>query len=396
MAALLLVAATLRPAITSVGPVIDQIGSDLRLNNTLLGLLATVPLLAFSAMSVLVARPARRFGIDRVVSASLLMVAVAVAVRVLPVPGAIWAGTLLLAIAVALGNVLVPAVVKRDYPARLALTTGFYTVALTGSASLASGVSYPLSQLPGGSWRLSLGVWVVMPVAAAVVWRCRGKSLDRGVLLREAGVADPEPVGDRIWSSKLAWAVTLFMGLQSFNFYVLVTWLPTIEVAAGVAPAKAGWHLFLMQVVGMGAGFLTSRALARTADQRRLGVWLTAPMLVALPGFMLVPSFAWFWVLVLGASTGSVFVLALSMFGLRSSTTAATVQMSGMAQAVGYLLAAVGPVAGGWLHDVTGDWHAVLLGMTVVAVGQCAAVLVAGRPAFWDASPASRVGQRSR
>jgi CP family cyanate transporter-like MFS transporter len=384
MAALLLVAASLRPAITSVGPVIDQIGDALRLSNTWLGLLATLPLLAFSVMSVLVARPTRRFGIDSVVSASLVLMIVGLVVRVLPAQGAIWGGTILLAIAVAVGNVLVPAVVKRDYASSLALTTGFYTMALTASAALASGLSYPLSQAPGASWRLSLGVWVVFPVVAAVSWRVRGKRLRREVGLSSAGVVPPQPARGRIWSSTLAWAVTAFMGLQSLNFYMLVTWLPTIEVAAGIVPSEAGWHLFFMQMIGMVAGFVTSRALARTTDQRLLGVLLTAPMLLALPGLVLLPAFALLWVVVMGASTGSSFVLALSMFGLRSSSTLATVQLSGMAQSVGYLLAAVGPVASGWLRDFTAGWHVVLMAMTAIAVVQCGAVLVAGRAASWD------------
>ncbi|GAA1139008.1 MFS transporter [Nocardioides aquiterrae] len=385
MAALLLVAAALRPSITSVGPVIDQVGDALALSNTLLGLLAALPLLAFSAMSVLVAWPTRRYGIDRVVAASLLLMTVALMIRVLPAPGGIWVGTVLVAVAVAVGNVLVPAVVKRDHSGSLAATTGLYTVALTASAALASGVSYPLSQLPGASWRLSLGVWVLFPVVAALAWRARSKNLSGSTSLPNPGVVAPQPAGGPIWSSTLAWAVTAFMGLQSLNFYVLVTWLPTIEVATGTAPSVAGWHLFLMQMLGMMAGFATSRALARTTDQRLFGVLVTAPILVALPGLALVPSMALLWVLATGVSTGASFVLALSMLGLRSSSTSATVQLSGMAQSVGYLLAAAGPVVSGWLHDRTGDWRSALLLMTGLAVAQCGAVLVAGRAGHWDA-----------
>lgn len=387
MAALLLVAATLRPAITSVGPVIDQIGDALTLNNTLLGLLAALPLFAFSLVSVLVARPARRYGIDRLVQASLVLMTVGLVVRVLPGPSLIWAGTALLAIAVAVGNVLVPAVVKRDYPTYLTTTTGFYTVALTASAALASAVSYPLSQLPGADFRLSLGIWVVFPVAAALAWRARSVRLSRSTVLPQAGLVAPQPAHGRIWSSPLAWAVTAFMGLQSLNFYVIVTWFPAIEVSAGTSPAVAGWHLFLLQMLGMAAGFASSRAMTRSTDQRLFGVLVTAPLLVALPGLLLVPDLAVLWVMATGVSTGASFVLALSMLGLRSSSTAATVQLSGMAQSVGYLLAAVGPVVSGWLHDQTGGWGPVLLMMTGLGVAQCGAVLVAGRAGFWDTVP---------
>ncbi|MBH0121238.1 MFS transporter, partial [Rhodococcus sp. CX] len=188
------------------------------------------------------------------------------------------------------------------------------------------------------------------------------------------------------WRSGVAWQVTAFMGLQSTTFYLLVTWLPSVEASLGVDAATAGWHSFAYQVVGIVAGLGATVLMGRRADQRMLAIVGGAILVVAVAGLLLVPDLVLLWAIVAGISSGTTFVLAMALFGLRTRTVAQTAQLSGMAQCVGYLLAMCGPIAAGVLFDVTGTWTPVLILIAVCAVGQSLVGGFAGRDRYTHAA----------
>jgi MFS transporter, CP family, cyanate transporter len=370
-AAVLVAALCMRTPITAVGPVLELIGTDTGLSNTVLGLLSALPLLAFAAVSPIVSGPVRRFGIERTVFLALTLLAVGVAVRSLPALPALWIGTALAGAGIAVCNVLIPVVVRRDHPARVALMTGLYSATMGTAAALASGVSLPLSHLPG-SWRWSLGVWALPAVVAAVVWSRR----------RSGDV--PEPVvaagdGRTVWRSAAAWRLTAVMGLQSTTFYVMIAWLPSIATSQGASHALAGWYLFAYQVVGILSG-LTVPAVLHRAGPAAAGVVISVPMTVACLGLVALPAALPAWAVLAGASSGAALVYALTRISLAARNSAEATRLSGMAQSVGYLLAATGPVAAGALRDATGSWTpALVLVATLAAIqGTIAAVQVRG------------------
>lgn len=370
-AAVLVAAVCLRPALTAVGPVLELIGADTGLSNTMLGLLSALPLLAFAAVSPLVSGPARRLGIERTVVWALVLLAAGAAVRLLPGLPALLAGTVAAGAGIAVGNVLIPVVVRRDHPARVALMTGVYSATMGTAAAFASGVSLPLSHLPGG-WRWSLGVWAVPAAVAALVWSRRPRSPEPA----------PAPVADRaagpVWRSGAAWRLTAIMGLQSTIFYVMVAWLPSIATGNGASPALGGWYLFTYQVVGITAGLTVPAALAR-AGTAGTGVLVTLPLLAGVAGLLAAPAAMPLWVVLAGVSSGSSLVYALTRISLAARTSADATRLSGMAQSLGYLLAAGGPVAAGWLRDTTGSWTPALLLLAGLAVTQAFAAAL--RPA---------------
>ncbi|WP_152365888.1 CynX/NimT family MFS transporter [Microlunatus speluncae] len=377
-----LIATSMRPALTSVGPVLDRIGLDTGLPATGLGLLAAVPLLAFAAISPLVHQVAVRWGIDRTLLFALLLLAVGVGTRSIAGPVWLWAGTMIIGTAIAVINVLLPAVVKRDFPGQVPRMTASYSAVMNGSAAVASGLSVPLADLLPADWRGALVVWSGPALIAAIAWLLRIRVLrHRASAGPGVPVVAPRPVDPErtMWRSALAWQVTLTMGLQSTIFYILVTWLPTIEVDRGLPPALAGLHLLIMQVAGMVAGWTIGSTLSRWRDQRAVGVLLGAGMIIAMIGILVAPAVILLWVIIAGMCSGSSIMLALTVIGLRTRTAAQTTRLSGMAQSVGYLMAAGGPIAGGWLHTVTGDWQAVLILIIVLAAGHGTAGYLAGR-----------------
>lgn len=380
LTALFLVAACLRPALTSVGSVLEQIGDTTGLSAPALGLLGALPLLGFATVSPLVHGPAARWGVDRLVLVAMVVLCAGIVLRSLPPLPALWIGTALIGASVAVGNVLIPAIIRRDQPTRISLLTGVNTAVMNSSAALAAGLAVPLSLLLG-SWRPALGLWAGLVAVAVLVWVVRMRRVpgpDSGGGRTVA--AAPEEPERSVWTSAKAWQVTVFMGLQSTTFFTLINWLPTVEASRGVAPTTAGWHLFGFQLAGIVAGLAVTTLMGRRAEQRPACLVVSVVMVVAMTGLVWAPGMGLLWILLAGASTGGAIVVALALIALRGGTHGRTVRLSGMAQSMGYLLAAGGPVAAGTLGQTMGMWEPVLLLVGALALAQTGISLFAGRP----------------
>src|SRR5215212_12117438 len=261
---IVLLAANLRPSLTGVAPLIGQIRADTGISNGVAGLLTTLPLLAFGLLSPIAPRVARRFGMERALIASLLVLAAGILLRWAGAVAALFLGTTILGAAIALANVLLPSLVKREFPAHAGLMTSVYSSSLGISAALAAGVSVPLAQLDGVGWQGALVVWALPALLAAVAWLPQLARSDRS--------ADPSarssPGLRDLWRSPLAWQVTLFMGLQSLSYYVTLTWLPEILQEEGMGATRAGWMLGLSQAVAIVTMFLAPMIAERRPSQR--------------------------------------------------------------------------------------------------------------------------------
>jgi CP family cyanate transporter-like MFS transporter len=376
LAGILLIAANLRAAITSVGPVVEDIRGDLDIGGATASVLISLPLVAFAVISPLAPALARRIGIERALGAALVLLAVATVVRSLPSAVALWTGTAFLGIAVAVINVVLPSLVKRDYPGRIGHVTGLYSSVQGAAAALASGLAVPLAGTTQHGWRLALGIWAGLGLVALAVFlpQLRRRSIPPTPGSPLAGGAHRSP-----WTSALGWQVTVFMGSQSTIYFTLITWWPSVERAHGVSAAAAGWHLFAMQVAGLLANLATARLIPRRPDQRLLILGATTLFVIAIVGQLTLPEASLLWIVIAGAAGGACIVLALSLFGLRTHDHHQAAALSGMAQSVGYAMAAGGPVLLGALHDSTGSWTAPLLVLLAVLVVQAATGLPAGR-----------------
>ena len=378
---LLVVAANLRPTLTALGPVLTLVAADTGLSPSALGLLGSVPLLAFAVVSPLVQLLSRRWGPDRTVFVAMIVMLVATLVRSLPGQTlTLWAGTVALGAGIAVCNVLVPALVKRDFPREVPLMTGAYTATLSLSAALASGLALPIADR--GGWRLGIGVWALVGVLALVAWLPRLRRHGRDVAVPLAMPGAPARTGASVWRSPLAWQVTTFMGTQAIFFYLMVTWLPSIEVARGVSPVRAGWDLFLFQATGIAGGLLVSLAMRGRRDHRLAGVTVSLGMALSMLGLLLLPGLDALWLVVAGLSSGASLVVALSFVAERSRTSADAAQLSGMVQSIGYLLGIIGPIGAGALFQATGGWGSTLVAVAAVNLVQLVVSLFAGRDAY--------------
>jgi MFS transporter, CP family, cyanate transporter len=379
--AILLISLNLRSALTVVGPLIRDIKTGDGLSSTAAGLLAAAPLLAFGLISPLGPRLAAGFGIERTLVASMVVLSASLALRPLPSVVLLFAGTLAAGAGIAVANVLMPALVKRRFGGQATFVTGVYSVALGGGAALAAGLAVPSERWLGDSWRAALAVWAVPALLAAIVWLPL-----LGDAPARAGAAGRVRVD--LWRDRIAWRVTGFMAIQSILFYSMIAWLPEIYRHEGMSKGSAGALLSLALVVGIPFGFVVGALAGRMPDQRRIALSAALLPVAGYVGVLAAPMAApWLWATLLGIGFGTGFTLILALFVLRAGDTQHAAALSGMAQSVGYTLAALGPIAVGALHDITGGWTAPLLALIGLSVADVAVSVAASRRGFVRGQP---------
>jgi len=374
-AGIILLALNLRACITAVGPLTPFIRSATGLPDVLIGLVTALPLLAFGVISPLAPQLARRWGIEVILLVSLLGLTAGILLRSLALPGLLFLGTALLGAAIALSNVLLPALIKRDFPQQIGLLTGVYSTLLGAGGAIADGVSIPLAQGAHLGWAGSLAFWALPAALGALLWLPLVRRQSGPKVARVRAVPRPG-----LWRSPLAWQVTLFMGLQSLTFYIIIAWFPVILQGQGLSAVTAGWLLSLLQFVGVLSSFLTPLLAARLKNQRLLVAVVVLLSLSAYAGILSsAHSLIVLWCLLLGLAQGAYLSLALLFFLLRTPDIRAAAELSGMAQSIGYLLAATGPLLFGGLHDLTDGWDIPLLALCSIILLLFAVGMGAGR-----------------
>nr|AIA14981.1 Major Facilitator Superfamily [uncultured bacterium] len=368
-ASLALIAFSLRTPITSVGPILLEAVQATNLSRTGASLLTTLPSLCFGFFGPLAPLLARRLGSERALLALLALLTAGTALRVVPVWQVLYLGQIVACFAIGLMNVLLPGVVKRDFPHHVALMTGIYSAAMCAGAAAAAAATVPaahaLGHLLGGAsdhaWAWALALWALPVALATVVWGAR-------LPARSTSTGRRVHVVRGLWRDPLAWTVTVFMGSQSALAYIVFGWLPTVLRTRGMSAVDAGFMLSLSVVTQAVASLLLPFLLARRRDQRAVNVGALLLTGVGLMGCFFAPlSILWIWALLLGAAQGASFTLALTVIGLRSYDSHVAAQLSSMAQGIGYLIASCGPFIAGSLLHATGS----LSSLAALCAGIC-------------------------
>lgn len=367
LATILVVAANLRPAITAVGPLIERIGTESGMSAAALGVLGAAPVFTFALVSPFVHVLGQRWGMERAIFIALLVLAAGTLLRSAPgVPYSLYAGTVLLAAAIGVINVLVPIIVKRDFPERVPMVTAAYTASLTAVAALASGVAVPLAETVG--WQLTLASTALLALIAAGLWSTRLRSGRVPASSAAESVSAPVAADRSVWTSKLAWQVTLYFGFQSSIFYFLLTWMASIHTFHGFSERTAGYSVAAYQAIGIIGTLVVGRIMQRTKDHRSVAAGLGAAMAVGVIGMIIFPAAMPLWAVTCGLASTATLMLSLTMIALRAGSAKQAAQLSGMAQGVGYIIGGVLPVLAGSLFGATGSWVPPLFAALMVIV----------------------------
>jgi CP family cyanate transporter-like MFS transporter len=361
----------LRVSVASVPPLLDELEHALGLSASVAGLLTSLPVLCFGAGAVGAAAVVRRLGGEKTLLLAFVPLCIGTALRGAGSTSALFAGTVIAGIGVALGNVVAPAVVKGRFPHRVGLLMGLYTAVVGLGAALASGLTVPLSHVFG--WRGSLAVWTLPAFATLLVLAV--------AIVRARGAVRVRSVGDAraLLRDRVAWQVTLFMAIQSAMFYCGIAWLPSILQDQGFSASSAGAWTSWFALIGIPASLVTPALATRSSDQSRLVLGLGLVQGLSITGLLAAPGPAELWVTTWGIAQGGQFALALTLVVLRAPDAQRSAELSGMAQAIGYSLGAVGPLTVGVLHGWQGGWTVPLIFLVAMTVPMLVAGFGAGR-----------------
>ncbi|WP_051797408.1 CynX/NimT family MFS transporter [Catenuloplanes japonicus] len=384
LAAMLLVALNLRVSITSVGSLLTEVREGLHLSGLMAGVVTTMPTIAFAVFGAFTPVLVRRFAAPRVLVGAMVALVAGQALRVATDSAAVFVVTGALALSgIAIGNVLMPMLVKQNFPERTGLITGAYSVSMSIGATVGAATAVPIAHA-FGSWRAGLGVWAILALAAIPLWlpaALRRSTVVAVTRSKAAARVRPEV-------TRLGWAMAIFFGAQSLSGYAAMGWLPTLFRDAGYSPENAGVLLAVLSVVGVPMGLIMPSLSARLKNLHGLILALSGMMMLSYLGMIFAPhAGAYLWVVVLSIGQSS-FPLALTVLGLRARTAEGTVALSAFAQSIGYLFAALGPLLVGYFYGLTGGWTVPMLFLVGMALLQAVAGLAIAAPRFIEDEPA--------
>ncbi|WP_299996398.1 CynX/NimT family MFS transporter [uncultured Cedecea sp.] len=374
LAGILMIASTLRAPFTGIAPLLDMVRDSFSLTTAQIGLLTTIPLLAFALVSPFVAGISRRFGSEWTLFAAMIMICLGIAIRSGGDPVWLYFGTAIIGCGIAIGNVLLPSLVKRDYPESIAKLTGAYSLTMGIAAAIGSMMVVPIA-LYGFGWSGSLLTLMIFPLLAMLLWLPHLSNRTTATLS-----GNPALKNRGIWSSALAWQVTLFLGINSFIYYVVVGWLPSILISFGYSEQQAGSLHGVLQLATAVPGLVVGIILSRLKDQRGIAILMALFWCSAVCGMVWFPQLAILWIALGGFGSGAALILGLSFIALRTRSAHQAAALSGMAQSIGYLLAAAGPPLMGKIHDFSGSWSWPLLLCAALAIVMAIFGAYAGRP----------------
>ncbi|CAM4267497.1 CynX/NimT family MFS transporter [Jeotgalicoccus halotolerans] len=359
----ILVGANLRVPLTSAGALVSFIRDDFRISNALAGAITTLPLIAFALLSPFAPKIANKIGMERTIAISLALLIIGILIRSAGAIELLFTGTLLVGLGIAVGNVLIPGIIKMNFPFKIGLMTGLYAIVMNVFGALGSGLSIPIATSGSFGWRGSLVIWSGLVLITLLIWLPQlMKKHDTKKKINN------QKIGGML-RSPLAWKITVFMGAQSLIFYTLITWLPTILTANGYDIHLAGWGVFIFQFASIPFTFIIPVIADRMKNQVMLAFVSSGLILAGIIGLLAgLSELSILWAVFLGIGNGSAFSLSMMFFTLRTKDGYEAAELSGMAQSLGYLLAAVGPVLVGGLQDITGSWTLPLSMMALFAI----------------------------
>ena len=350
--AIILIGINLRPAFSSISPLLTEIRHSLALSGSAAGMLTTLPVACLGIFAPLAPWLARRYGAERLLLPLLLALAAGLALRGLWSASWLFIGTAIAGTSIGLLGILLPSIIKREFPAHPDLMTGVYTMSLCLGTALAAGIAFPLfSALQ--SLPLALAAWA-LPVLIAILFWWPFRRLGETA----TAIAISASSGRQLLRDKLAWHVTLFMGLQSALAYCVFGWLPTILQDRGIDAVQSGLFLSGSVMTQVLFALLIPWIASLMRDQR----WMNCLMLIMIfIGFMGAIYGAtdamWWWMIILGLGQGGGFAMALAMIVLRTRTPSQAAQLSAMSQGLGYALASLGPLFMGMMHESSNSWQ---------------------------------------
>ncbi|GAF51546.1 LOW QUALITY PROTEIN: cyanate MFS transporter [Psychrobacter sp. JCM 18900] len=383
LCAMILLATNMRAPIVALGSIAPVVKDALDISEFQIGWLGAVPMLSFAVGALISPTIGKRFGLENTLIAMIGLLTVGMIIRTaIPTWSGFLIGTLLLTLAIGFANTLAAPVIKQRTPQHIPLITGLFSLTMTTAAGIVAGVVLPLSEQVG--WQWALGGWTILGVFAFVIWlflRVRlGSSNHQAVIPATLGSSDIS-----MWRTTFAWQIAIFMGLQSLLFYTVASFLPSIWVSKGLSAVSAGQMGSVFQFMAPVSILSLTWLVNRGRPIQALAVFAAVLNVVGILGVSyLSTDLAWLWSGMMGMGCSAIFTLSMMLFSMRTYTTNQASELSGMAQAVGYVIAFFWPIGTGWLHEMTGSWSMPLFIMLILMIVNVVIAWLVSRPVMVD------------
>ena len=358
----------LRTPITSVGAIIGPLKKLLEINNTVAGLITTIPLIAFAIFSPFVAKISNKIGLEKTIFLATIVASIGLLLRFYINTSVFFVTTFIIGVGITVGNVLLPGLTKKYFPENLGVMTGFYAVIMNVSASIAAGISYPILNTNIGGEKFSTGlavnIWLIISVLNIVIYAIitKNSKSERIVKDKKTGVTG-------YLKSLKMWSVMLSMGLQSALFYCSVSWFAEIMISKGFTPSEAGLLLSISQFAQFPSTFLVPVLAEKIKNKLIIPIFITLGYVASLIGMVYIQgNFALMtiYIVLFALAGGGSFSYVMYLFSAKSKNEEEAADISGLAQAGGYWLAAIFPPLLGYIRDVL-NWDVAIYILIVTA-----------------------------
>lgn len=385
--AIMLLSANMRSPIVALGSIAPVIQDSLQISEVQIGWLGAIPMLMFALGALISPSIGKRFGLENTLITMIALLTSGIVLR------SVWdtwtgflIGTMMLSLAIGFANTLAAPIIKQRTPNNIPLITGLFSLTMTVVAGMVAGVIYPLTTAFG--WQLALGGWAILGVFAIIFWILLRVKL--GSSHRLPNTLDTSVDEDTsIWRSALAWQLAVFMGLQSLMFYTVASFLPSIWADKGLDQVAAGQMASVFQLMGPAAIISMTWLIRRGVSIQKVAVAAASFNVIGAVGIAYLPnSLAWLWSGSMGLGCAGIFTMSIMLFSLRTYTPHQASKLSGMVQTIAYLIAFLGPVMTGWLHERAGNWDTPLLLILILMVINVGVAWLASRPIMIDGKPA--------
>ncbi|MCL9691538.1 MFS transporter [Staphylococcus aureus] len=356
---ILLIASNLRAPITSVGVTLHSIKETFSLSNGLLSIIAVIPLVAFAIISLFASKIGEIFGMNRTLFVALIFIFVGIILRSITILPFLYIGTILIGIGIAFGNVLTPGVIKSNFPLRIGIMTAYYTVVMNIFGSLSSFVTSPILKV--SNYNIALGIIGLITLLTIFIWAFQLKHNQKSNNLHMIN-------NTNVWKHSIAWQITLLMGSQSLIFYSLINWLPQYLLTYDISSDLAGLYLAILQLAIIPLTFITPIIVTKMKSQIGVTIFTGTLFIAGILIMMFMPQMSLYSLIIIGIASGIAFGLVNTFFSLRTKDGITAAKLSGMAQAIGYSFASLGPLLFGVLHDISGSWTPSLIVLLIAAV----------------------------
>ena len=383
LCAMILLATNMRAPIVALGAIAPVVKEALNISEIQIGWLGAVPMLGFALGALISPAIGKRFGLENTLIAMIALLTTGMILRtVIPTWTGFLMGTLLLTLAIGFANTLAAPVIKQRTPQHIPLITGLFSLTMTVTAGIVSGIVLPLSEQVG--WQWALGGWTVLGIFALLIWlflRVRLGSSNHQLVIS----TDKDASVISIWRTAFAWQIAVFMGLQSLLFYTVASFLPSILVSKGLSAVSAGQMGSVFQFMAPISILSLTWLINRGRPIQALAVFAAVLNVIGVLGISyLSTELAWLWSAMMGIGCSAIFTLSMMLFSLRTYTTNQSSELSGMAQAVGYLIAFFGPLGTGWLHEATDSWSLPLFIILILMIANVVIAWLVSRPVMVD------------